>query len=204
VPPGECRRGFLLHPDRPTLLVTGGSQGASSINRFLVAFARARASALTGWQVIHQTGASGPDAERDEVAAVYRDLEIPAHVTEFLEDMGRAWGAADLCVCRAGAGNVGEAWATRTPCVFMPYPFHKDAHQRANALPLVQAGAAVLAHDAVDPGANLEEAGSALAELLADPAARAGLRAALESLGPADGAQRVARAIGALLASPAG
>jgi UDP-N-acetylglucosamine:LPS N-acetylglucosamine transferase len=95
---------------------------------------------------------------------------------------------------------VGEAWATRTPCVFMPYPFHKDEHQRANAIPLVEAGAGVLVRDAIEPAANLESAGPGLLALLRDGAARERLRAGLARLGPANGAERVAREIGGMIA----
>lgn len=192
-PAAECRRTVGLNPELPTLLVTGGSQGASSINRFLSAFVNAHPTALKGWQVLHQTGGKGDDRDTSDVTAAYRQAGVPAVVTAFLTDMGSAWGAADLCVCRAGAGNVGEAWATRTACLFMPYPFHKDEHQRANALPLVEAGAAVLAHDMIEPEANLQEAGAALAELLGSGASREKLKAGLAGLGPADGAARVAR-----------
>ena len=197
MPAPECRRSFKLDPDRPTLLVTGGSQGASSLNRFLIEFVRARPEVLRGWQVIHQTGGQGEAGalELDAVQRAYEDAGVPAHVTPFLDRMGEAWGAADLCVCRAGAGNVAEAWASRTPCLFMPYPFHKDGHQRANALPLVEKGAAVLARDAVEPRANMEEAGAALAELLGSDGVRGRLREALAALGPCDGSRRVADAV---------
>ncbi len=191
--PAACRRALGLDPDMPTLLVTGGSQGAASINRFLAAFVRASAPAITGWQVLHQTGGKPDDRDATDVAAAYRQARVPAVVLPFLTDMGRAWGAADLCVCRAGAGNIGEAWATRTPCIFMPYPYHKDAHQRANAMPLVERGAGVLVHDMIEPEANLQEAGTALADLLGSESARAKLKAGLASLGPANGAERVAQ-----------
>lgn len=199
--PGECRREFGLDPDRRTLLVTGGSLGAASINGFLRAFVEAKPRALAGWQVIHQTGSRGGarETEAADVRRAYEAAGVAAHVTPFLERMGAAWGATDLCVCRAGAGNVAEAWATRTPCLFLPYPFHKDGHQRANAMPLVERSAAVLAHDAVDPQANMGEAGAALAELLGGEEARGQLRAGLAALGPADGAERVAKALAAMV-----
>src|SRR5690606_36301427 len=96
---------------------------------------------------------------------------------------------------RAGAGTVGEAWATRTACVFLPYPYHKDRHQALNARPLERAGAAIVLDDLVDPDRNLDAHGATLAALLADPARLAALTEPAGRLGPADGAERVARAL---------
>jgi UDP-N-acetylglucosamine:LPS N-acetylglucosamine transferase len=109
--------------------------------------------------------------------------------------MGQAWGAADLAVSRAGAGSVAEAWANRVPTLFLPYPYHKDQHQRFNAAPLVDAGGAVLADDLIDPARNVAGAGKTLLELMASPDRRSSLRAALTRLGPADGADRIAAAL---------
>lgn len=196
---GDCRAALGLDPGTPTLLVTGGSQGASSINGFLSVFAAESPSAMRGWQVIHQTGRIREEDER-AVRRGYEAAGVRALVRPFLSTMGVAWGAADVCVCRAGAGNVAESWATGTPCLFMPYPYHSDNHQRANAMPLVEAGAAVLAHDVVDTRANMEEAGAALAELLTSAPLRDRLRAALAGLGPASGAASVAREVVRVLA----
>jgi UDP-N-acetylglucosamine--N-acetylmuramyl-(pentapeptide) pyrophosphoryl-undecaprenol N-acetylglucosamine transferase len=95
-------------------------------------------------------------------------------------------------VSRAGAGSVAEAWANRVPTVFMPYPYHKDQHQKQNAAVIVGAGAAVLCEDRIEAGANVREAGAVLLSLMRDAARRAGMRSALDKLGPADGAKRVA------------
>jgi UDP-N-acetylglucosamine--N-acetylmuramyl-(pentapeptide) pyrophosphoryl-undecaprenol N-acetylglucosamine transferase len=184
----ECRRMLGLDPAKPTLLVTGASQGAGSINRMMVRFVGADASRLVGWQVVHQTGREGVE----EVRSAYQGAGIPALVEPFFDTMGLAWGAADLAVSRAGAGSVAEAWANHIPTIFLPYPYHKDEHQRFNALPLEEAGGAIVVTDRIDPAANLAEAGAVLAARLADEAARWTMRRALHALGPADGAARVA------------
>lgn len=106
-----------------------------------------------------------------------------------------AWGGADVAVSRAGAGSVGEAWANRVPSILMPYPYHKDQHQRANAEPLERAGGAIVVEDLIEAGPNMGVAGARLAELLTDGAKRDAMRQGLRSLGPADGAERVARAL---------
>ena len=190
-PAEDCRRELGLDPARPTLLITGASQGAGSINQMIVGFVNENASRLAGWQVIHQTGRDGVE----DVRAAYGRASIPALVEPFLAKMGLAWGAADLAISRAGAGSVAEAWANRVPTIFMPYPYHKDEHQRFNAVPLERAGGAAIATDRIDPAANLREAGQALASRLADSASRAAMRSALERLGPVDGAARIAQAL---------
>ncbi|MCW5754426.1 MAG: glycosyltransferase [Phycisphaeraceae bacterium] len=187
--PANCRESLGLAPDRPTLLVTGASQGARSINRFMAAFAARHASTLEGWQVVHQ---SGPEGE-EELVRAYAEADIAAVVAPFFESMGQAWGAADLAISRAGAGSVGEVWANGVPTVFMPYPYHRDQHQRLNAAPLESVGGCVICADRIEPEANLTDAGTHLARLLGDSATRASMRSALASLGPADGAQRIAQ-----------
>jgi UDP-N-acetylglucosamine:LPS N-acetylglucosamine transferase len=186
-----CRATLGLDPARPTLLVTGASQGARSINRLLSRLASENAAAFRGWQVIHQTGAN----EDAEVTAGYRAAGVPALVRPFFDGMGPAWGAADLAVSRAGAGSVAEAWANHTPTVFLPYPYHKDQHQKFNAAPLAEAGGAVIATDRIDEAANAGEAGKTILELMGSPPKRAAMRAALVKLGPADGAERIARVL---------
>jgi len=189
--PAECRGRLGLDPSRPTLLVTGASQGAGSINRFMIAFTSRHADALAGWQVIHQTGPT----DADELRAAYAVAHVPAIVEPFFRGMGDCWGAADAAVSRAGAGSVAEAWAARVPTLFLPYPYHKDQHQRHNARPLEEAGGAVVSRDRVDALENLEHAGRVLVTLLTDAPRRDAMRAGLTALGPVDGAQRVAEVL---------
>lgn len=189
----DCRGRLGLDPDRPVLLVTGASQGSRTVNEFAAAFAEAHADHLRagGWQAIHQTGASDNTPWRE----AWERAGVPAVVEQFFDAMGDCWGAADLAVSRAGAGSVAEVWANRVPTVFMPYPYHRDEHQRLNAEPLAKAGGAVVAKDAIDAAANLADAGTIVLELLRSPSRRATMRDALAGLGPVDGAARLARAL---------
>jgi UDP-N-acetylglucosamine--N-acetylmuramyl-(pentapeptide) pyrophosphoryl-undecaprenol N-acetylglucosamine transferase len=189
----ECRRHFGLDPDRPVLLVTGASQGAASLNHLALSLARAhtRSWKQAGWQVIHQTG----QGSAQNVAAAYRQLGVDAVVREFIDPMGPAWGAATLALSRAGAGSVAEVWANRVPTLFLPYPWHRDRHQRRNVEPLLSVGACAVEEDLVDPERNLGRGGAALWSLMLDDHRRARMRIALEGLGPADGAQTVAHAV---------
>jgi UDP-N-acetylglucosamine:LPS N-acetylglucosamine transferase len=79
------------------------------------------------------------------------------------------------------------------PTVFLPYPHHRDAHQRANTRPLVEAGAALVEEDLVSPSANALVPGSIIVSLMGDQGRLATMRAAFRTLGPANGAERVAR-----------
>lgn len=189
-PPEECRRLLGLDPGRKTLLVTGASQGARSLNQLALGLVdRERRAFASDWQVIHQTG----KGEEESIRAAYRVAGVPAVVEAFFPRMGVAWGAADLAVSRAGAGSVAEAWANRVPVVFLPYPFHRDRHQQLNAQPLEEAGGAMVVEDRVHEQANLAEAGRVITELMGDAEARSEMREALARLGPVDGAERVAR-----------
>lgn len=193
--PRECRAAFGLDAARPTLLVTGGSQGAGTINQLLEGLACATPTPLAGWQVIHQAGKprAGGDNEVARLRQAYEGAGVRAWVGEFITNMGEAWGAADLAVSRSGAGSVAEAWCARVPSVFLPYPYHRDQHQKHNARVLVEAGGAIVVMDHIEAAKNQIEAGGAIATLLSAPEECAAMRRALERLGPADGAARVAR-----------
>jgi UDP-N-acetylglucosamine--N-acetylmuramyl-(pentapeptide) pyrophosphoryl-undecaprenol N-acetylglucosamine transferase len=135
----EARAYFRLDADRPTLLVTGGSQGARRINRVMSAAARDLAEA--GVQVLHAAG------RPDEVTVKPREGDPPYVVLPFIDRMDLAYAAADLIVCRAGANTVTEVAAVGLPAAFVPLPIG-NGEQAHNAHPVVQAGGALLIDDA--------------------------------------------------------
>lgn len=196
-PPDECRRLLGLDPDTPTLFISGGSQGARTINDLLIHLLDTGAEirdAFRGWQVFHQTGDKG----EAEVRAVYERAGIPARVVPFWDRIGVAWGAADAAIARSGAGTVGEVWASATPTIFLPYPYHRDQHQRINAEPLTRVGGAEVIDDLIDPARSAPAFGAAIRRLLTDANRRVAMRDALRSLGPTDGAGQAAKAVLAL------
>jgi UDP-N-acetylglucosamine--N-acetylmuramyl-(pentapeptide) pyrophosphoryl-undecaprenol N-acetylglucosamine transferase len=138
----EARTGFELHPELPTLLVSGGSQGAQRIN---TAVAGAKHELLgQGIQVLHVLGPKNftPGLERtiDEgTGAVYQPVA-------YVSQMERAYAAADLMLGRSGASTVLETAAVRLPAVFVPYP-HGNGEQALNAELVVNAGGGILLAD---------------------------------------------------------
>ena len=192
--PGDarsCRKSLGMEPERRTLLVTGASQGASSLNQFMRAFVSANSSSLGGWQVLHLSGTH----DKQALEQAYDAAGVEATVIQFLEEIGLAWGAADLALSRAGANSVAEVAANGIPSIFVPYPWHKDLHQRFNAQGLVEAGAARLGVDAIDPAANMQTLGPLLEALLSDAAARDHMRTRLDQIGRKDGASEIAALI---------
>ncbi|HKB14826.1 MAG TPA: UDP-N-acetylglucosamine--N-acetylmuramyl-(pentapeptide) pyrophosphoryl-undecaprenol N-acetylglucosamine transferase, partial [Planctomycetota bacterium] len=137
------RESFDLHPETPTLLVAGGSQGADPINRFAAVHASLLASA--GIQVIHLAG-PGKTALPERA---YREANVRARVFGFLRDVGRAYSAADLVLCRGGATTLAEVAEAGRGAVVVPYPHHADRHQFRNAGRLGE-GALLLEEERLD------------------------------------------------------
>ena len=181
-----------LDPEKQTLLITGASQGAKSINVAIIEMMKRAEfrAALAGWQVVHLAG----EGLSGELPAVYADAGVSAKVIEFCDTMGHAWGAADLAISRAGANSVAEVAANAVPTVFLPYPYHKDQHQKLNASALVKADAAMRFEDLIEPGLNAESLSGPLMKLLTTAALRESMRAKLHAMRPADGARILAEA----------
>lgn len=141
----QAREFFGLDADRPTLLVTGGSQGALRINTSVAAAAPALAAA--GIQVLHIIGPKS-DLE-DSVFPAYPpgDLIAPYVVQRYVERMDLAYAAADLVVCRSGSNTVTEVSGVGLPAVFVPLPIG-NGEQALNARPVVDAGGGLLVSDA--------------------------------------------------------
>jgi len=133
-----ARKFFGLHPTAPTLLVTGGSQGARSINNAVSASARDFADAGIG--VLHAHGPKNTLAVQ-EVRGAPPYIGVP-----YLERMDLAYAAADATLCRCGAMTVAEVSAVGLPAVYVPLP-HGNGEQALNAKPAVDAGAALMIYD---------------------------------------------------------
>ncbi len=180
---------FGLDASKLTLLVTGGSQGARSVNEFVLEAIEALGERFDRdrWQVLHQCGPS----YETELVRRYTELNVRAHIAEYIPQMPWALACADACVCRGGAGAIADLWASRTPALVLPYPGHRDQHQKFNARQLAEAGGVLIGTDSSDAKENVRVNLENLESLLCDQA-RERMSVAIESLGPADGASRVA------------
>jgi UDP-N-acetylglucosamine--N-acetylmuramyl-(pentapeptide) pyrophosphoryl-undecaprenol N-acetylglucosamine transferase len=127
-----------LDPHRFTVLVMGGSQGAHALNVTVPDALCAAVRQGQALQVIHLSGA----ADEAEVRAKYDAAGVPARVFGFLKEMGAAYAAADLAICRAGAATCAELTCCRLPSLLVPLPWAAHDHQRENARAMSVAGGA--------------------------------------------------------------
>jgi len=179
------REALGLPPNELVLLVFGGSRGARSINRTLLA----QLPALTEVaNVLHVSG----ELDWPEVSAAREALPETVrtryHAYAYLHDeMGAAMAAADLVICRAGASILGESPYFGLPSILVPYP-HAWRYQKVNAAWLTDRGAAVVLEDAALPA----QLASTARSLLLDGPRREAMAAAARALARPDAAQRLA------------
>ncbi len=134
---------FRLEPDGYfTVLVFGGSSGATSINKAVTEALEHLAGQKENIQFLHQSGQRDYQAVRE----AYRGLGFRGMVVPFIYQMAEAYAVADMVVSRAGATTLAELTALGKPCVLVPYPY-AGAHQEFNARKLEQFGAARLIMD---------------------------------------------------------
>ncbi|MFD1860018.1 undecaprenyldiphospho-muramoylpentapeptide beta-N-acetylglucosaminyltransferase [Aeromicrobium camelliae] len=179
----EARAFFELDPDLPTILVTGGSQGARRINQAMAAAAPALAAA--GVQVLHAAG------RPEEVPVETAPGQPPYRVLNFIDRMDLAYAAADFTVCRSGANTVTEVAAVGLPAAFVPLPIG-NGEQALNAHPVVEAGGGLLIDDAAFTAAWVE---NAVIPLVGDATRLAEMSRAASDIVRADAAERLAAMI---------
>ncbi|MGX1702328.1 undecaprenyldiphospho-muramoylpentapeptide beta-N-acetylglucosaminyltransferase [Microbacterium sp. NPDC055357] len=172
----EAAAHFGLEPDRPTLLVFGGSLGAARLNAALEGSWRDVLDA--GWQLVHVTG------ERSDLA----DPGASGYaLRRYVDRMDLAFAMADLIVARAGAATVSEISALGIPAVYVPYAVG-NGEQALNAGSAVRAGAARLIADAEFTPDRVR---SEIVPLLADGATREQMREAASRIGTRRGTENV-------------
>jgi UDP-N-acetylglucosamine--N-acetylmuramyl-(pentapeptide) pyrophosphoryl-undecaprenol N-acetylglucosamine transferase len=204
----EAAKILQLDPAVRTLVITGASLGAKTINdAFLALLAdpAIRHAFETGaqnssqWRIIHLAGIEQAEAVR---VAYARYPQVQATIIDYCDDMASVWALADLTIARAGASTCAELTACGVPSILLPYPFHKDMHQKANAMELVRAGAAVIVDDAKDAGRNASAIKKALESLLYDHELRHQMADSAQIVGkPAAAAQIAAEILGRIVAS---
>jgi UDP-N-acetylglucosamine--N-acetylmuramyl-(pentapeptide) pyrophosphoryl-undecaprenol N-acetylglucosamine transferase len=182
----DSRRKLGLRKDLPTLLVMGGSQGASGINQALIkALPFLQGVPL---QVIHLSGV------RDErlVGDNYRRENVPAYIGAFHHQMEEVYSAADLVVARAGAASLAEFAGFSLPGILIPFPYAADDHQTRNAEIYARADAAILLKQSDLSGESLARN---IRELVENPQRLQQMAANCARLAPNDAAGRVANTI---------
>lgn len=175
---------FGLDLTRRTILITGGSRGARSINRAAIA-------ALTDWlkdfQVIHLSGQLDWTEAEQAREALPADLRAHYHAFPYLHEMGQALAAADLVVSRAGASALGEYPLFGLPAILIPYPY-AWRYQKMNADYLVARGAAIRMNDE-DLATHLARV---VRDVLTDDERRASMRTASKMAARPEAAQKIA------------
>ncbi len=181
----ESRRQLGLSPEKFTALVFGGSQGAHRLNTGIVEALPSFTPYQDELQIIHQTG----EGEYEQVSSAYKKGTVAAYIKPFIHNMASAYAAADLVVCRAGAGTIAELTSLGKPAILVPYPFAADAHQQKNAEALTHDGAAQLIPDGRATGERL---GSAIIKLMQDRKELSRMSARSKALGKQDAAAKIA------------
>ena len=159
VVPGSAQQ---KETDTFKLLVFGGSAGAHSINMAIIEALPLLRGVSSQLAIIHQTG----DKDLDEVKEAYGKAGLTAEAHPFIHKMAEAYHWADLVICRAGATTLAEITACGKACIFIPFPYATDDHQRKNAEALVEKGAGFMLLNRDLTGESLA---NMLLGLMADP-----------------------------------
>jgi UDP-N-acetylglucosamine--N-acetylmuramyl-(pentapeptide) pyrophosphoryl-undecaprenol N-acetylglucosamine transferase len=137
----EALKHFGLDTNKQTVLAIGGSLGAKSINDALAL--NLEAFALNNLQLIWQTGKPNADYYQSKAMGMNN-----IWVDSFIQDMEKAYAAADMVISRAGAMSVTEICVAGKAAIFVPYPHAAEDHQTHNAQTLVKRQAALMIKDA--------------------------------------------------------
>lgn len=167
----EAKIKLGFDPDRPLVVSVGGSLGARTINVSIAASLDRISEA--GASLFWQTG----QYYYDQYSPLARGRENVI-VTPFVSDMDLAYRAADLMVCRAGAGTISELQLLGVPAVLIPSPNVAENHQYHNANALASRGAAILLQDADAPS----QLADTVFNLLGDPVTRRSMGQAAASM----------------------
>lgn len=171
-------------PGKFTILITGGSQGATSINNTFTE-ALGLMDHPEQYNIIHQTGKKDEQTIRHR----YKKLGIKADVNAFFDAMPQLQTMADLVIARAGAGTIFELSAAGVASILVPYPYAADDHQTHNARALEDKGAAVMIKDADMTGPALLKA---MTDLIDNRAGRQAMAERFKALAMPDADKKIA------------
>jgi UDP-N-acetylglucosamine--N-acetylmuramyl-(pentapeptide) pyrophosphoryl-undecaprenol N-acetylglucosamine transferase len=187
----DRRRGyerFGLDPERKTLLVFGGSQGAQRINEAAIGLT-SEWSDRTDVQILHIAGRVQAETFVEQARQRVGSGELIYRVEGYVEEMVLAYAVADLALCRGGATTVAELGVVGLPSIIVPYPYHRDRQQERHGRVMERAGAAVVLPD---DQTTRERVAVLASELLGDDARLRNLREAALSAGHPEAAHSLA------------
>ncbi len=181
---GAAKARFGFTPRSLVVLILGGSLGSASINRAVESVVRR----MEGTEVcfIWQTG----EHDFERFRGWETKMSPSVRVFPFITDMGEAYAAADVVICRAGATSLAEVTAAGLPAILVPYPYATAQHQFHNASVLVEAGAAVMVEDH-----NLDRLHEVLQHLITDEEHRRVMARNAKRVGHPEAARNLARRI---------
>ncbi len=150
---------YGLDPNKKTILVLGGSQGARAVNRAILDSLK-KNHLSDKYQILWQTG------KRDytDVAAAAGNKENGCSLFPFAQEMNQVYAAADLVIARAGALTLAEIAACELPAILIPYPYAAGDHQKKNAADFVARSMAVMIEENRLPETDLLAEAVALLE----------------------------------------
>jgi UDP-N-acetylglucosamine--N-acetylmuramyl-(pentapeptide) pyrophosphoryl-undecaprenol N-acetylglucosamine transferase len=181
---------FGLDARKQTILVFGGSLGASSVNRALTTIAPALAA--NNIQFIWQTGEKDYQGVKERIGG-----SAIGWIGSYIDRMDYAYAAADIVISRSGATTMAELTRIGKAAILVPYPFAAADHQTMNAKSMEERGAAVVVPDG-NAGQILD---GIVRELLADPARRKAMEQASKSLGRPNAGEAIASEILSIITS---
>jgi UDP-N-acetylglucosamine--N-acetylmuramyl-(pentapeptide) pyrophosphoryl-undecaprenol N-acetylglucosamine transferase len=170
-----------LNPHLPTVLITGGSQGALSINQ---AVREVISEILDSANLVWQTG------KRTDISqiGIPDNLAGKAQLRHFFDPMNEAYAVADLAVSRAGALTLAELTLRGIPSILIPYPHAAAGHQEWNAKALVDAEGAIMISDHELYGLRLAKT---IKEILSNPEKLASMRQGMLSMARPDALKNI-------------
>ena len=175
----EGSKHFGLRPEKKTILVTGGSRGARSLNRAMLTVL----GNLVVRPEIQVIWATGKETYQETIEGLKREMvawERPQwRVVEYLEDIPQALACADFCIGRAGAASLAEITVAGKASILIPYPHAAENHQEHNARAVAQSGAANIILDSDLDGETLWQM---INELISDSALLKSMSAAAKDL----------------------
>lgn len=179
-----------LDANIPTLLVMGGSQGATPINELTIRNLKKIQRGIQHFQVIHLTGVNNDECVRK----AYSKLHVRALVYPYFSEMEMVMGAATAVISRAGASSMAEIAAMKIPSILIPLPHAADNHQFYNAQAFEEIHAAILL-DQKQVQSNGDIFADAVVDLLKDATKRSDIISALSQWRECDASTIIAKKV---------